>query len=106
MFNKKTYIQRRAALKKKMVTGIALFLANNEAPINYADNTYHYRQDSTFSYFFGLNIPNVAGVLDFDEGKEILFGNDYTINDIVWMGTSANNEAACRQMRYTCIKTI
>ncbi len=86
MFNKKTYIQRRTALKKKVGSGIALFLANNEAPMNYADNTYHYRQDSTFSYFFGLNIPNLAGVLDFDEGKEILFGNDFTINDIVWMG--------------------
>jgi len=86
MFNKKTYIQRRLNLKKKMDGGIALFLANNEAPINYADNTYHFRQDSTFSYFFGLNIPNAAVVLDFDEGKEILFGNDFTINDIVWMG--------------------
>jgi Xaa-Pro aminopeptidase len=86
MFNKKTYIQRRASLKKKVGSGIALFLANNEAPMNYADNTYHYRQDSTFSYFFGLSIPNVAGILDFDEGKEILFGNDFTIGDIVWMG--------------------
>lgn len=86
MFNKKTYIQRRTSLKKKMGSGIALFLANNEAPINYADNTYHHRQDSTFSYFFGLNIPNAACVIDFDEGKEILFGNDFTINDIVWMG--------------------
>lgn len=86
MFNKKTYIQRRTLLKKQMNGGLALFLANNEAPINYADNTYHYRQDSTFSYFFGLNIPNLAAVIDFEEGKEIIFGNDFTINDIVWMG--------------------
>lgn len=86
MFNKKTYIQRRALLKKNMGSGLALLLANNEAPINYADNTYHYRQDSTFSYYFGLNIPNIAAVFDFDEGKEIIFGNDFTINDIVWMG--------------------
>ncbi len=86
MFNKKTYIQRRALLKKQIKGGIALFLANNEAPINYADNTYHFRQDSTFSYFFGLNNPGFAAVIDFDEGKEIIFGNDFTINDIVWMG--------------------
>jgi Xaa-Pro aminopeptidase len=86
MFNKKTYIQRRALLRKSLNNGIALFLANNEAPINYADNTYHYRQDSTFSYYFGLNIPGIAGVIDFEEGKDLVFGNDFTINDIVWMG--------------------
>ena len=53
MFNKETYIQRRNRLKKEIGKGILLFLGNNESGMNYADNTYHFRQDSTFLYFFG-----------------------------------------------------
>ena len=56
MFNKDVYSGRRATLKKMISKGIAFFPANNEAPFNYPDNTYIYRQDSNFSYFFGLNV--------------------------------------------------
>jgi len=54
--------------------------------MNYAANTYAYRQDSTFLYFFGLDMPGLAGVIDFDEEKEIIFGNDVDMEDIIWMG--------------------
>jgi Xaa-Pro aminopeptidase len=86
MFNSKTYIQRRAELKKKIKNGIILFLGNNEAPMNYTDNTYHFRQDSTFLYYFGLDRAELAAVIDVDENKEIIFGDDFTIDMIVWMG--------------------
>lgn len=86
MFNSKTYIQRREQLKKKIKNGLILFLGNNEAPMNYTDNTYRYRQDSTFLYYFGIDVSNLAAVMDLDENKEIVFGNDFTVNDIVWMG--------------------
>lgn len=86
MFSKDVYSGRRAALKKEINKGIALFPANNEAPFNYPDNTYHYRQDSNFSYFFGLNHPDMVGVIDFESGDEILFGLDVTISDIIWCG--------------------
>ena len=84
--NKETYISRRAKLKKDMGSGLLLFLGNDEAGINYADNTYRFRQDSTFLYFFGLNYAGLAAIIDIDADTEIVFGNDLTIDDIVWTG--------------------
>ncbi len=86
MFHKEVYIDRRNRLKKEMKSGLALFLANQEASMNYPANTYHYRQDSHFSYFFGLPHAGFAGLIDFESGEEILFGNDLEIDDIIWMG--------------------
>jgi Xaa-Pro aminopeptidase len=86
MFKSDVYIRRREELYKKMKSGLALFIGNVEAPMNYPDNTYHFRQDSDFLYFFGLNIPGLAGVMDFDSGKDRLFGNDFDMDDIIWMG--------------------
>jgi Xaa-Pro aminopeptidase len=86
MFKSSTYVQRRNELKKKIKSGIILFLGNNEAPMNYAANTYAFRQDSTFLYYFGLDQSDLAAVIDLDENKEIVYGDDFTIDDIVWMG--------------------
>ncbi|MDA3942160.1 MAG: aminopeptidase P family protein [Bacteroidetes bacterium] len=86
MFPKEVYAERRQKLKNELNSGIALFMANHEAAFNYPANTYHYRQDSHFSYFFGLNHPGFAGIIDFESGKEILFGDDVEIDDIIWMG--------------------
>ncbi len=97
MFDKKVYIERRNKLKNELKSGIALFLANPEASFNYPANTYYYRQDSHFSYFFGLNLPDLAGCIDFESGEEILFGNDFEIDDIIWMGEQPSvNELASR----------
>lgn len=86
MFNTEIYKERRKTLKKEFSKGILLFLSNNEMPMNYASNTYHYRQDSTFLYYWGLNEPGVAAVIDLESGKEIIFGDDRPIDDIIWMG--------------------
>jgi len=86
MFKSDVYSRRREELRKKIKSGLALFLGNNEAPMNYPDNTYHYRQDSNFLYFFGLDIPGLAGIIDFDSGKEWILGNDFDMDDIIWMG--------------------
>lgn len=86
MFETSVYAGRRNLLKKEIQHGIALFLANPEASFNYPANTYHYRQDSHFSYFFGINLPGFAGCIDFDSGEEIIFGTDFDIDDIIWMG--------------------
>lgn len=86
MFSKETYIARREKLKKSVGSGLILLLGNDESPMNYADNGYHFRQDSTFLYFFALNNPFLAGVMDCDSGEEIIFGNDLTVEDFVWMG--------------------
>lgn len=87
MFLPQTYEGRRKSLKKSVKSGLLLFLGNEESPMNYLDNTYHFRQDSTFLYFFGLDFPSLAAIIDLDENREIIFGNDLTVEDIVWMGT-------------------
>ena len=86
MFESTTYINRREALRKKVKSGLILIIGNNEAPANYPDNCYHFRQDSSFLYFFGQSHPGYAGVLDVEAGEDIFFGNDVDIDDIIWMG--------------------
>ncbi len=86
MFNKETYIRRRQILMQKVQKGLILLLGNEESPMNYRDNTYHYRQDSSFLYFFGIDAPGKAGLLDPESGEAILFGDDVDIEDIIWMG--------------------
>ena len=86
MFSKETYIARRAKLKQSVGSGLLLFIGNDESGMNYTDNTYHYRQDSTFLYFFGLSYAGLAAVIDIDNDREIIFGDELTIDAIVWMG--------------------
>ena len=86
LFQPSVYQNRRDKLTQSVGHGIAVFLGNHEAPMNYPDNTYNFRQDSDFLYFFGLSIADIAAVIDFDAHKSIIFGNDFEIDDIIWMG--------------------
>lgn len=86
MFDKQVYIDRRSELKKNFKNGILLFPGNDEAAMNYPGNTYKFRQDSSFLYYFGIDIPGMSGLIDLDEDKEYLFGYEFTIEDTVWMG--------------------
>jgi Xaa-Pro aminopeptidase len=87
MFVKETYQQRRAQLARKMEgRGLILLPGHPESPVNYAGNTYRFRQDSTFLYYFGLALPEFAAVIDADTGEATLFGNDFSIDDIIWTG--------------------
>jgi len=87
MFKKETYINRRKQLKSQFDSGILLFLGNEESSMNYLDNTYRYRQDSSFLYYFGLDYPGLVGIIDLDNDKDYIFGDDLTIDHIVWMGS-------------------
>ncbi len=98
MFSAKTYINRRAGLRKKVGSGFILFLGNEESPMNYTDNQYAFRQDSTFLYYFGIDQPGLAAAIDVDENKEYVFGNDLTIDDIVWMGPQPTIAQKARQV--------
>lgn len=69
-----------------MKSGLALFIGNIDSPMNYPANAYHFRQDSDFLYFFGLDIPGFSGLMDFDSGEDWIFGNDVDMDDIIWMG--------------------
>lgn len=86
IFSKETYIQRRQHLIKSMDKGIILLMGNHESPMNYSDNTYHFRQDSSFLYYFGLDVPGLAAIIDIESGEEIIFGTELTIDDIIWTG--------------------
>ena len=86
MFKAQAYLNRRHNLRMRIDSGIALFMGNDESPMNYTDNTYHFRQDSSFLYYFGLNTAGLTGIVDVDGGKDYIFGNDLTVEDFVWMG--------------------
>lgn len=86
MFAAKTYAARRQALRTKIGSGLILIPGNSLSPNNYPNNAYYFRQDSTFRYYFGLNTPSLAGLIDADTGDEALYGNDFTMEDIIWTG--------------------
>ena len=95
MFTTQLYIHRRDELKSKMENGLILFLGNEESPMNYADNPYPFRQHSSFLYYFGIDRPSVVAIIDLDNGTETIFGDELTMDEIVWMGnqTSLKEEA-------------
>ena len=103
---KETYIRRRTQLKKDVSSGLLLFLGNDEVGMNYADNTYRFRQDSTMLYFFGLDFPGIAAIIDIDEDREIVFGNDLTIDDIVWTGSMPSLKERCEPVGITDVRPM
>jgi Xaa-Pro aminopeptidase len=86
MFPRETYIERREILMSRIESGLLLLPGNSDSPMNYADNPFHFRQDSTFLYYFGLDQPDLAGVMDVDAGTTTVFGDELSIDYIVWMG--------------------
>lgn len=86
MFAEKIYIQRRQTLRSKIGSGLILIPGNMLSPNNYPNNAYYFRQDSSFLYYFGLNTPALVGVIDADSGEEALYGDDFTVEDVIWTG--------------------
>jgi Xaa-Pro aminopeptidase len=86
MLSTETYTQRRLQLKEAMGSGLILFLGHDESPMNYLDNTYPFRQDTSFLYYFGIDSPGLAGLIDVDGDAVSLFGDDATLDEIVWTG--------------------
>ena len=96
MFSKETYKTRREKLKEQVGHGIILLLGNAESSMNYPDNTYHFRQDSNFLYFFGIDRPGLYAIIDVDTDTDIIFGDDISVEDIIWTGPlqTLNDHAA------------
>src|ERR1700735_3398507 len=86
MFDKSVYTSRREKLKQQLGKGLVLLLGNEDSSMNYKDNLYPFRQDSSFLYFFGMDRPGLAAVIDIDRDQEVIFGNDLTLDDIIWTG--------------------
>jgi Xaa-Pro aminopeptidase len=97
MFAADVYIERRRRLKEQIQSGLILFLGNEESPMNYPDNQYAFRQDSSFLYFFGHNCPSLAAILDVDRDKEVIFGDDLTVDDIIWTGPQPVLSERCQE---------
>jgi len=106
MFNSEIYISRRQQLKKQVNSGVILLLGNEESSKNYKANWYHFRQDSSFLYFFGLDRANLAGVIDIDNNTEIIFGDEATVEDIVWMGTPEPLREQAQRTGITTVKPL
>ncbi|MES2110757.1 MAG: aminopeptidase P family protein [Bacteroidota bacterium] len=88
LFEKQVYTDRRQVLKNTMANnGLIVLMGNEDSSMNYKDNTYLFRQDSTFLYYFGLDTHGLAAIIDTDTGEEVIFGTELTIDDIVWTGT-------------------
>lgn len=114
MFSKETYVRRRAELKRLVKSGVIILFGNNESPANFPANGYYpFRQDSSFLYYFGLNRDGLVGIIDIDEDREVLVGNDIDIDDIVWYGsvssvadmaasTGVANSAPMKQLQIIC----
>lgn len=109
MFDTQVYIDRRNILKNKFDSGILLFLGNEESPANYEANTFAFRQDSSFLYYFGIDKPGMAAIIDIDNNVETIYGYEFTIDDIVWMGPqpSLNDQAfSVGIQNYTSIEKL
>ena len=86
MFKKEIYINRRQQLKHLVGSGIILLIGNEQSSMSYKDNWYPFRQDSSFLYFTGLDKPGLAAVIDIDNNTEIIFGDEPTVDDLIWNG--------------------
>ncbi|MEO6283513.1 MAG: aminopeptidase P family protein [Dyadobacter sp.] len=106
MFSKQTYIERRKTLKNKVGSGLILFLGNDDTGMNYHDNVYPFRQDSSFLYYFGLDIASIHAVIDIDNDQEIIFGDELTIDDIVWTGPKEPLREKAAKIGVTQVKPL
>ena len=97
-FSTQTYKSRRDTLRQRVGNGLIVIFGNNESPYNYPSNTYKFRQDSTFLYYFAQKRDALAGVIDCESGEECLYGNDIDIEDIVWLGETPSVAALAAEI--------
>ena len=111
MFEANVYVNRRRVLHEQMASrtaegkrGVAVFLGNVDSAMNYRGNDYKFRQDSNFLYYWGVDEPWFAAVIDLDNGDECLYGNDVDIDDIIWMGPQPT--VASKGAAVGCARTL
>jgi len=104
MFDRKIYFERRKRLKKEVGNGLIVLLGNEESSMNYKDNLYPFKQDSTFLYFIGIDRPELMAVIDIDNDDEIVFGDDLTTEQIIWTGYREPLNILCDRVSITNLK--
>lgn len=98
MFSATTYRTRRTALRERLSKGLVVMIGNHDSPMNYHDNVYPFRQDSSFLYFFGHSQPGLVGLMDLESGQDWLLGTEASIEDVIWTGpvpSLADRAAQC-----------
>lgn len=98
MFSAELYTLRRQGLKAGIQSGLILFLGNGVSPINEADICHVFRQDSSFLYFWGIDLPQLAAVMDVDSATETVFGDDPSLADVIWSGPQPSLMERCREV--------
>lgn len=106
MFSKETYINRRQVLKKAIGSGIIILPGNEEVGMNYRDNIYHFRQDSSFLYYTGIDLPSLFVIIDIDSDLEILFGDNLTIEQTVWVGPQDSLNSYAEKSGITAVQPL
>ncbi len=106
MFPAEVYVQRRKRLRELVGKGVILFLGNKEVAMNYASNNYPFRQDSSFLYYFGLDMPGLAGMIDCEQGGETVYGSDPTLEDIIWVGNQEPLQEKALKAGITAVKPL
>lgn len=106
MFDKNVYIARRKNLKEKIKSGYILICGNDLSPMNFVDNPYPFVQDATFLYYFGLDRENLFGIIDVENDIDYIFGNELTMDDIVWMGPQPTLLSQCETVGVTNLKDL
>jgi Xaa-Pro aminopeptidase len=106
MFPAEVFVQRRKRLKELVGKGVILFLGNKEVAMNYAANNYPYRQDSSFLYYFGMDMPGLAGMIDCEQGSETIYGSDPTLEDIIWVGAQEPLQEKALKAGITRVKPL
>lgn len=86
LFDTAIYVNRRRQLATAIGDGLILLPGNVECAFNYLGNPYPFRQDSSFLYYGGLDLPGLALVIDAASGESILYGRESTMEDTVWIG--------------------
>ncbi|MEL6132564.1 MAG: aminopeptidase P family protein, partial [Bacteroidota bacterium] len=97
-FTAETYQQRRRALIQNMDSGLVFLLGNDNVGMSYRDNHYPYfRQDSTFLYYIGIDLPELSAIIDIDSGQTTVYGNDVTVDSMVWTGPQPSLDTLIRE---------
>ncbi|ATL48337.1 Xaa-Pro aminopeptidase [Chitinophaga caeni] len=103
MFSQNTYVERRKQLGKSLGKGLILLLGNSDSSMNFKDNLYHFRQDSTFLYYVGIDQPNLACVIDVEKGTTTLFGNKASMDAIIWTGAITSLDSLAEKSGITSV---
>jgi len=101
MFATEIYQKRRQKLTRQVESGLILLLGNIDSPFNSVDNCYRFRQDSSFLYFGGLDQPGLAVVLDVDSGREIIFGRQQNLDDVIWSGSRPSLQSQAERVGFS-----